>query len=243
MAGSVAIFASACADHLVINSVPSGAQLYLNGTPAGTTPYDKMSPGSCRPLAVKLEKPGYHDSIATLSGDECRASKGRIVAAVFTLGILGVLNPPYYDREFTDVLIPSDDSLRMSQGTGGVYGQAFLKTVGGDVKYAAGSIVSVCPESIREQFVREATRAIREPDRTSVSGQYCRHMKADAEGHFEFDGLGPGNYFVATSITWQTPIEDGWISNGGIAYDSFILKDDGERARVIVNGVELPFDE
>lgn len=166
-----------------------------------------------------------------------------VVAAVFTLGLLGLLNPPYYSREFTDILIPSGDALRMSQGKGSVYGQAFLKTVGGDVKYAAGSVVSLCPESIREQFAIEAARAIRDLEQVSVSAQYCRHMKADAEGRFEFNGLGPGDYFVLTSITWQSPSEDGLRSNGGIAQESFTLKEDGETARVIVNGEELPFDE
>lgn len=242
IAASLAMVLSGCADYLVINSVPSGANLYVQGALTGTTPYEKMTAGSCRPIALRFEKAGYQDSNVTLSGGECRVSRGRVVAAVFTLGILGLINPPYYQREFTDILIPSDDSVRIPDGAGGVYGQAFLKTIGGDVKYAAGSIVSVCRESIREQFLREALGAIRNPEQASISAQYCRHMKADAEGRFEFNGLGPGDYFVATSITWHTASEDGLLPNGGTAHDSFVLKD-AEKVRIIVNGVEMPFDE
>jgi hypothetical protein len=70
---------------------------------------------------------------------------------------------------------------------------------------------------------------------------YCRLMKADAEGRFEFENLGVADYFVGTTIRWGSVGTEGLRSNGGWATESFAISAEGEEVRVIVNGVELAF--
>ena len=242
---AVACIASGCVEYLTVKSVPSGAKLYINDSLVGATPYDGTREGSCDAFSYRLEKEGFRDTTGIVGrGEDCEISRGRVVAAIFTLGILGVLNPPYYMRTVEDALIPTDEGLLISQGSGSAYGQAFLKTVGGDVKYAAGSVVFLCREKLREQFEQEAKRVLL--GRQESIGEFtrtCRRMKADAEGRFEFDDLGLGDYFIATVITWGTFSAEYMITNGGWATESFAIRKAGERARVIVNGVELPWED
>jgi len=241
---TVAVLASGCVEYLTVRSIPSGASLYINDEHVGTTPFESAKESKCGPFKYRMSKEGFQDATGDVPGGSCSISKGRVVAAIFTLGILGVLNPPYYTREVDDALIPTDESLLISKGSGSAYGQAFLKTVGGDVKYAAGSVVFLCREALREQFEQEAKRVLL--GRQDGIGEFtrtCRRMKADAEGRFEFADLGVGTYFIATVISWGTFSAETMITNGGWATEPFAIRTEGERARVIVNGVELPYED
>lgn len=67
----------------MIQSNPSGAKVYLNGEPVGTTPYthqDTKIVGST--TTVKLEKEGYEPLNTSFSRDE-EADVGAIIGGIF----------------------------------------------------------------------------------------------------------------------------------------------------------------
>lgn len=79
------IFLTACGSTTIIQSMPSGARVYLNGEPVGTTPYahrDTKIVGTM--TAVKLEKEGYNPLFTSFSRDE-EADVGAIIGGVFFL--------------------------------------------------------------------------------------------------------------------------------------------------------------
>ncbi len=80
LAGSI-LFTS-CASTTTIQSNPSGAKVYLNGEPVGTTPYthqDTKIVGST--TIVKLEKEGYEPLHTAFSRDE-EVDVGAIIGGV-----------------------------------------------------------------------------------------------------------------------------------------------------------------
>ncbi|HAW51600.1 MAG TPA: hypothetical protein DCX54_04620 [Flavobacteriales bacterium] len=79
----VLILFSSCASTTVIESVPTGAKLYVDGQPCGLTPYsysDTKIVGSTTRL--RLNKEGYEEMNVTFSRDE-QADAGAIIAGVF----------------------------------------------------------------------------------------------------------------------------------------------------------------
>ncbi|MDR2927257.1 MAG: PEGA domain-containing protein [Cytophagaceae bacterium] len=78
-----AILFTSCASTTMIQSNPSGAKVYLNGEPVGTTPYshtDTKIVGST--TTVKLEKEGYEPLNTSFSRDE-EVDAGAIIGGVF----------------------------------------------------------------------------------------------------------------------------------------------------------------
>ncbi len=76
---------SSCTSTTMIQSVPAGAKLYIDGEPAGTTPYAYMDTkivGSS--TTVKLEKEGYQPFMTSFSRSE-EADVGAIIGGVFVL--------------------------------------------------------------------------------------------------------------------------------------------------------------
>ncbi|MBW3470288.1 PEGA domain-containing protein [Arthrospiribacter ruber] len=81
----VTIFFMSCSSTTLIQSNPSGAKVYLNGEPVGTTPYshsDSKIVGST--TSVKLEKDGYNPLNTSFSRNE-EADVGAIIGGVFLL--------------------------------------------------------------------------------------------------------------------------------------------------------------
>jgi hypothetical protein len=67
----LAFLAAACASSTIIQSQPSGAKLYLNGEPVGSTPYtmtDTKMIGSI--TTVRLESPGYETATGAITRNE-----------------------------------------------------------------------------------------------------------------------------------------------------------------------------
>ena len=78
-----AILLTSCASTTMIQSNPSGAKVYLDGEPVGTTPYthrDTKIVGST--TTVKLEKEGYDPLYTSFSRDE-EADVGAIIGGFF----------------------------------------------------------------------------------------------------------------------------------------------------------------
>ena len=82
---SISILFSSCASTTLIKSEPSGAKLYLDDMPVGTTPYehsDTRIVGSC--TSIRLEKEGYKTLNTRFCRDE-EASPGPFIAGFFFL--------------------------------------------------------------------------------------------------------------------------------------------------------------
>jgi hypothetical protein len=98
----------------------------------------------------------------------------------------------------------ADFAAWTGSGSANLRGQAFLKTVGGDVKTCAGSDVYLLPATpYVVQLISRAhpTEATLDP---RLSKQF-RHSLCDAQGNFEFHNLPTGRWFIDTSVTWGVP--------------------------------------
>ncbi len=76
---------SACASTTIINSIPGGARLYIDGEPVGNTPYtysDTKIVGSATPLRLVMD--GYEDFNGVLKRNE-EANVGAIIGGIFFL--------------------------------------------------------------------------------------------------------------------------------------------------------------
>lgn len=80
----LAISLSACASTTVIDSVPSGATLYLNGAKVGVTPYTHTDTKVIGDInTVLLKKEGYQDYSTAFSRTE--KANMRAIAGFFVL--------------------------------------------------------------------------------------------------------------------------------------------------------------
>ncbi|MFY0564932.1 PEGA domain-containing protein [Archangium lansingense] len=82
---TVLTFTVGCASSTIIRSNPSGADVYIDGSKVGTTPYtysDTKLVGAS--TSVKLTKEGYQDFETTLRRNE-QADIGAIIGGIFLL--------------------------------------------------------------------------------------------------------------------------------------------------------------
>lgn len=123
-------------------------------------------------------------------------------------------------------------------GTARIEGQAFLKTIGGDVKTAAGNAVYLNPvTSYSEQwyasYVTGRPLDPAEPD--PRLSKYIRETTADGEGRFEFADVPAGEYFVTTRVVWGVPTGSyGTISQQGGTVTKRISIKEGEVIKIII---------
>jgi hypothetical protein len=80
---AIVLLFSSCASSTMIESFPSGAELYLNGEAVGYTPYQM---NDTKPMfsstSVRIEKDGYRTFYTTITRDE-EADVGAIIGGVF----------------------------------------------------------------------------------------------------------------------------------------------------------------
>ena len=118
-----------------------------------------------------------------------------------------VYEPTLYERKFT--FDPEEHAPYMTKGTGSVSGEAFLKTAGGDVRYAAGEPILLIPATLygREFFLVDILKSqeLVSPALDHRMPQAVRTVRADSKGRFTFTDLPMGTYVLYTSIYWQVP--------------------------------------
>jgi hypothetical protein len=98
---------------------------------------------------------------------------------------------------------PADFAPWSGAGPATLHGQAFLRTVGGDVKTCAGSDVLLLPATpyVDEMIAKGA--AGEKADSRALS--LIRHTICDAQGNFSFAGLPAQRWYVLTKVTWGIP--------------------------------------
>lgn len=158
-----------------------------------------------------------------------------IVAAVLCVvsfagcGTLPHIPPqPAPASEYLEPWVPFEQAVMdagMRSGHAIVRGQAFSKTVGGDVKYGAGNTIFVFPAS---KYTAQCM-SILDMSKSHCAERlkpYMRSVIADAEGRFEVDGLAPGSYLFTTTITWGVPGPYGITTTGGPVTATVEVKSD-----------------
>jgi len=124
-------------------------------------------------------------------------------------------------------------------GAAELRGQAFLTTRGGEVRVAAGRVVTLDPATTyaREWFRRFGADVARfdavPPDTTFIKAR--KTTTANAEGRFRFSGLAPGDYIVRTTVTWEVGSE----MQGGVVAALVSVKE-GQTEEVVLNQVYSP---
>ncbi len=103
-----------CSSSTLINSYPSGAQVYLNGNAVGKTPYnysDTKIVGSV--TNVRLEKEGFETYNASFERSE-KADVGAIIGGLFVL--VPFLWTMKYNPEHSYDLVPLTGTQTQTQG-------------------------------------------------------------------------------------------------------------------------------
>jgi len=116
---------------------------------------------------------------------------GLIIAATFASCRHQIITP-FNDDEF----LPYG-----KLGTSTIQGQAFLKTRGGQVRYAAGNTVYLVPVTSYSRGIysfREMPPTVDERLRI-----FIRTTTADGSGNFEFKNIPAGEYYVECGIFWE----------------------------------------
>ena len=107
-----AVLLNACSERVTFESRPSGAKVYVGDMYVGETP-TIYSTRDVTSRSYRVEKAGYPEAVGTL---QARVAPGRIVGAIFTLGILAAARPMlYYDpprSRWSSTEIPTARSCR-----------------------------------------------------------------------------------------------------------------------------------
>jgi len=105
------------------------------------------------------------------------------------------------------IVTPFDESKfepYVGDGNSNIQGQAFLKTRGGEVRYAAGNTVTIFPATSYSREIRAA--GLRRENLKNLNprwSDYKRTVVADGSGNFEFKNIPAGDYFIECPIYWK----------------------------------------
>ena len=107
---SLSIILASCSSTTLIQSSPTGAKIYIDGEPAGNTPYshsDTKIVGST--TSVKIVKEGYEPFITSFSRDE-EVDVGAVIGGFFVM--VPFLWTMKYKSSRTYELTPLNESLQ-----------------------------------------------------------------------------------------------------------------------------------
>ena len=117
-----------------------------------------------------------------------------------------------------------------TSGSGTLTGQVFMRTVGGDVKYGAGSDVYILPvTSYSTQWYTESYlggQVLGAPDPRAEKGM--KLTQADGTGYFKFTDVPPGKYYLSSKVTWQAPTQYGLSLQGGVIAKVIVIENGKE---------------
>ncbi len=150
--GLAALIALAgCSETLTIRSEPSQARVLLNGIDVGETPL-RYRTRNVRPLHYKVTKDDY----PSVEGDiRTRVARGRVIGAVFTLGIVAIARPirTFVPREIDVYLGPQQPPLALLN----LYDVASATALSGECEIPKGNcwLSSPSGETCVGEYVRE----------------------------------------------------------------------------------------
>jgi hypothetical protein len=129
---------------------------------------------------------------------------------------------------------------KAARSMGSLTGQAFIKSDGGAVRYAAADTIWLVPDDIATRtFLKEMSTvgALYQP---AVVGAIARSTSSrstvgDSEGRFAFGRVRHGKYLVVTSISWQTG-RYGVDRSGGVAWAEVVVPAGGRVTNVVATG-------
>lgn len=105
----------------------------------------------------------------------------------------------------------SESDLVPWQGSGQatIRGQAFLKTIGGDVKTCAGNSVVLFPLDAYGRALMSADLSSNDdPGVDPRFASYVKQTTCDAQGNFVFENVAAQEWGIETSVTWSVPHVD-----------------------------------
>jgi len=117
---------------------------------------------------------------------------------------------------------------KIGTGSATVRGQGFLKTMIGEVRYAAGNQVFLTPVTSYSTQWYDVTGNWQldyfhqywpkfEPENSDPRIQdYKAVTTADGEGRFEFKNVPAGEYYLGTDVVWYVPQQYGSMAQGGL---------------------------
>ena len=151
------------------------------------------------------------------------------------------LTPVCYNPEFSE----ERHAAYEHPGTGRIYGEAFLMTRGGAVKYAQGHVITLIPDTdygmayMWDHVQQTNGRPCWVPNARFT--KLVRQVPGDSQGQFLFDKLPPGQYRLHVRIFWELPktrqerkriIDIPQYSGGELT--EFVTLAEGEEKRVIL---------
>lgn len=131
----------------------------------------------------------------------------KIVLFFAALAIAGCITT----RPMVSTYNPSEYTKYHQAGTAEVKGQAFLKTQGGEVRYAAGNTVSLIPATAYSEEVISYIQNYKFIRPEGVDPRWKESFKdttADGNGNFEFSNVSAGAYFLECPIYWMAGDEE-----------------------------------
>ncbi|HEY4124928.1 MAG TPA: hypothetical protein VGM36_09965 [Rhizomicrobium sp.] len=160
---------------------------------------------------------------------------GILTAAIFLSGCVGA---PYVFQNHFD---SADFEPWNGSGSATLSGQAFLKTVGGDVKTCAGAEVDLLPATAYNEEVVSAVRhaQLNMPTRSSGPDAFMRKATCDAQGNFTFENLPALKWIVWTTVRWGVPRQYSVDEQGGNLIKEIVLQSGPNR--IILADPDLTF--
>ena len=137
-----------------------------------------------------------------------------LLALTFVLTFSGCSTPAvqYTDRP----VFPHGEYNALQKadlGNGEIRGQAFLRTIGGDVRLAAGYTAGLYPwTSYAENFwsnvvVNKLPIKRKTLEQSKIIDSKSQTTTCDAEGNFVFSNVTDGEYYIAIPVIWKIPVD------------------------------------
>lgn len=153
----------------------------------------------------------------------------------------GCATAPAPSKTDMSALVCSAEAFAPFTGAGSstVAGQAFLKTRGGEPRYASGETVILVPAvDCAVDWWNRVGKLWAQRDNFPTAQPFVsalRRVVADATGNFEFTEVPAGMYYVRTQVTWEVPDGNVWTNDqqGGLVSD-VVNAVEGKAARVML---------
>ena len=153
---------------------------------------------------------------------------------IVSCGALVVLSACQSSGETASGPVKFDPALAAfvnQRGKATIEGHAFLRKKNGKVVYAAGEVVRLVPVTPYSQdrfrkiygnrkFALALTASRPEPADPAYE-TFTRQTKAESNGRFSFQNVGPGRYYVSTQLTYSDSSR--YFQDGGAIFDEVLV--------------------